>query len=504
MKQLLSLLLLLVPCLAWAQYPSNGNQKITLGEQTTADGLIYRGVASDTTLTAKSDTAAYFVLDTVNKKLYFYKISSTPKWNEISGSGGGGSTLDTATMLLPYYRAGKTGIIQVSDVPTLNQNTTGSAATLTTSRTFQTNLASTSPASFNGSANVTPGVTGTLGVGNGGTGATTFGAVNNIPFTSSSGSLTTDTNFVYTNATSRLGLGTKNPTEKLHVDGNGLFTGSVNANSLSLTTALSVANGGTNRTTMPAGYILHGDGTSVDTAIGLFWDRTNRRLGVGTNSPLNTFDIRGQTRFDNAIFGLTNNTSINIGQSGFESNYTLVGRDAYWGIKYTNSPAGAHSFGIDVYNSNSPKNALTILNNGEILMGYTTDQGTSILSVNGNVSANGSVLTSDQRFKENITPLNKGLEIINKLKPVTFNFINDTDNNFSEFEEVGFIAQDVDKALSTETFVKSIVKYTDESNIDSKMVISPHNLIPILTKAIQEQQAQIEALKQRLLILENK
>jgi uncharacterized protein (TIGR02145 family) len=171
MKQLLSLFLFLVPCLAWAQYPSNGNQKITLGEQTTADGLIWRGVSSDTTLTTKSDTAAYFVLDTVNKKLYFYKVSAIPKWNEISGSGG--STLDTATMLLPYYRSGRTGIIQALDVPTLNQNTTGSAATLTTSRTFQTNLASTSTASFNGSANVTPGVTGTLPVANGGTGATT-------------------------------------------------------------------------------------------------------------------------------------------------------------------------------------------------------------------------------------------------------------------------------------------------------------------------------------------
>jgi uncharacterized protein (TIGR02145 family) len=76
-------------------------------------------------------------------------------------------------MLLPYYRSGRTGIIQALDVPTLNQNTTGSAATLTTSRTFQTNLASTSTASFNGSANVTPGVTGTLPVANGGTGATT-------------------------------------------------------------------------------------------------------------------------------------------------------------------------------------------------------------------------------------------------------------------------------------------------------------------------------------------
>lgn len=50
--------------------------------------------------------------------------------------------------------------------PTLNQNTTGSAAKLTTARTIQTNLASSSMASFDGTANVTPGVTGNLPVAN--------------------------------------------------------------------------------------------------------------------------------------------------------------------------------------------------------------------------------------------------------------------------------------------------------------------------------------------------
>jgi hypothetical protein len=84
MKQLLSLFLFLLPCLAWAQYPSNGNQKITLGEQTTADGLIFRGIAADTTTTVKSDTAAYFVLDTVNINLYTYKASATGrKWRQL-------------------------------------------------------------------------------------------------------------------------------------------------------------------------------------------------------------------------------------------------------------------------------------------------------------------------------------------------------------------------------------------------------------------------------------
>ena len=70
---------------------------------------------------------------------------------------------------VPTFRS-----IAVTDVPTLNQNTTGSAATLTSARNIQTNLSSTTAASFNGSVDITPGITGTLGVANGGTGQTTF------------------------------------------------------------------------------------------------------------------------------------------------------------------------------------------------------------------------------------------------------------------------------------------------------------------------------------------
>lgn len=46
------------------------------------------------------------------------------------------------------------------------------ATKLATAKAIQTNLASTSSAPFDGSANITPGVTGTLAIGNGGTGAT--------------------------------------------------------------------------------------------------------------------------------------------------------------------------------------------------------------------------------------------------------------------------------------------------------------------------------------------
>lgn len=67
------------------------------------------------------------------------------------------------------YAAGTaTNAIHADDADTADK--------LTTARTIRTNLASTSAASFNGTANITPGVTGTLPIANGGTGATNANA----------------------------------------------------------------------------------------------------------------------------------------------------------------------------------------------------------------------------------------------------------------------------------------------------------------------------------------
>ena len=102
MKQLLPLFLFLLPCLALAQYPSNGNQKITLGEQTSADGLIFRGVLGDTALiTPLSDTSAYIILDTVNHRFYNYN-RATNVWS-MSGVGSISSGL---TGVLPVANGG--------------------------------------------------------------------------------------------------------------------------------------------------------------------------------------------------------------------------------------------------------------------------------------------------------------------------------------------------------------------------------------------------------------
>ena len=86
MKQLL--FLLLFPCLCVAQYTGNAGQKITLGEQTTADGLVWRGRLADTAnlLTNKLDTSVYIVLDTGTRAMWYYRASTTPKWTRLVDS----------------------------------------------------------------------------------------------------------------------------------------------------------------------------------------------------------------------------------------------------------------------------------------------------------------------------------------------------------------------------------------------------------------------------------
>lgn len=83
---------------------------------------------------------------------------------------------------------GKAGTIAlVSDIPSTyaGSSSAGGAATsaekLANARTIRTNLGSTSAVSFDGTGNVTPGITGTLTINHGGTGATTAaGARNNL------------------------------------------------------------------------------------------------------------------------------------------------------------------------------------------------------------------------------------------------------------------------------------------------------------------------------------
>jgi hypothetical protein len=103
-------------------------------------------------------------------------VGATPAWTAVTGSGS--VVLATSpTLVTPVLGTPASGNFSTGTFtwPTFNQNTTGSAASLTTARTILTDLASTTAGSFDGTTNINIGVTGVLPIAQGGT------AVNTVP-----------------------------------------------------------------------------------------------------------------------------------------------------------------------------------------------------------------------------------------------------------------------------------------------------------------------------------
>jgi hypothetical protein len=133
-----------------------------------------------------------------------------------------------------------------------------------------------------------------------------------------------------------------------------------------------------------------------------------------------------------------------------------------------------------------PTERLHVVGNARITAVGTASASNSALYITntGVLSTN----ASDVNKKHNVRNLPYGLSTINNLNPVAFEW-NETDET-----DIGFIAQDIE----------SIIPESVITNWDSELIFRQEKIIPVLVKAIQEQQALIKALEQRILILENK
>jgi len=353
MKQLLSLFLILVPCLALAQYPSNGNQKITLGEQTTADGLIYRGVAATDTVRKPSiDTMAYMVLDTTTNIMWHYKKATSNAWLRVGGS-------------------------------------------------------------------ISSGLTGTLPVANGGTNTSTAFTAGSVVFAGASGTYTQDNS-------------------------------------------------------------------------GLFWDNTNKRLGIGTSTPISTLDLNKST--GNLRFSVNKgaNKVVNFG-SGTEG----AGIFGILQIYNTNQETpdiqflagvGSHIIGSLGLGITAPTEKLHVVGNARI-----SGLANASNPVNVQVDVNGVLVrTSSIELKEHIESLPYGLNEILLLQPSKFNYKDKY--KYGEGYDIGFIAEDVN----------NVIPEAVGTGVESDIFMDSVKIIPVLVKAIQEQNSLIKALEQRIINLENK
>jgi hypothetical protein len=255
-----------------------------------------------------------------------------------------------------------------------------------------------------------------------------------------------------------------------------------NATGLPLTTGvtgtLGGANGGTGITSFGAAkYIpFASSATALTNDFGLKFDNPNKTLIV-----------------ENALGGAAtlNILGDNTGGSYIRMNRSL-GSVVLASIGYQLTYGSGDVDGYSVYNAGGEER-MRLNTAGELGIGYgATDNGAYRLQVKdsvyvgGNVSASAYTTRSDYNLKDDIFDLKYGLNDILQLQPVEYTY----KSNGSK--QLGFIAQDIG------TILPEVVSFEESMSVNYQAII------PILTKAIQEQQAHIKALEQRIINLENK
>ena len=120
---------------------------------------------------------------------------------------------------------------------------------------------------------------------------------------------------------------------------------------------------------------------------------------------------------------------------------------------------------------------------------YFAYQGTNVGEIDITTTSTNYRTSSDYRLKENVNYEFNALSRVVKLKPARFNFIADADTTVD-----GFLAHEV------EDIVPNAV--AGEKDGEKMQSIDHSKLVPLLTKAIQEQQAIIDDLKSRIETLE--
>ena len=299
-------------------------------------------------------------------------------------------------------------------------------------------------------------------------------------------------------ASGNLGVGTTTMTQKLNVEGN---VGTKNGGHL-LTTASNTNAGGLFLDSSGSKSIslrADPDNDASGTYIGFATDGTERaridssgRLLVGTTtSSDNTSKL--QVNYGYMGNALCIGSKTNAGNTGNAAQVALEG----WLLNNGSNSSGnlvSEVTGGDTSGSHS----ILVMNrtgsNGSVL--NFRRSGTSV----GNISIDGSSTTystsSDYRLKNTVAPMTGALAKVAQLKPVTYKWNSDGSDG------QGFIAHEIAEVVpECVTGAKDAV---DEEGNPQYQGIDTSFLVATLTAAIQEQQALITQLTERITALEAK
>jgi hypothetical protein len=216
-------------------------------------------------------------------------------------------------------------------------------------------------------------------------------------------------------------------------------------------------------------------------------------LGLGTTTPDRHVEINGG---GNQYLRVT---SSNLQATGIE--FKLPGALTDWQIR---DQGGSLWFG------RSLDDLATVTDVFRIASGYVTPAldnavscGSAPLRWTNIFATSGVVSTSDARDKTNIRPLDRGLAELMRLKPVRYQW----KDRPEEGDKLGLIAQDLQQVLPETVFSKEWTTREDgtrEQVPAQRLGVYYSDLIPVLIKAIQEQQHLIEDLQARIHTLETR
>ena len=205
--------------------------------------------------------------------------------------------------------------------------------------------------------------------------------------------------------------------------------------------------------------------------------------------------IYNTTGYNNAAFG---NNALQNNKEGYQN--TAIGMSSL----FTNE-SGDENIGIGY----GAGNTITTGNRNTIIgvnadVAYKDLFNTTVIGYNAKATSSNSIVlgnplvyriggpvgwtsSSDVRIKKNIRDTRYGLSTVMQLRPVDYTLIS------SDLKQVGFIAQEVNKLVPE--VITGIEGDLEKGEI---LGITYANLVAVLTKAIQEQQLQIEAQQKKI------
>jgi archaellin len=245
--------------------------------------------------------------------------------------------------------------------------------------------------------------------------------------------------------------------------------------------------------TLPTGFTrILTMNTAGNSYFGLTPAIGNPKLGVTTTNQFG-FSSRTENNIAGYFFSSATVNSFTRGVFAFANGSTLGGFTAgVTGIVSNNNAANnRRNYGVFASAPVSPT-----ATNGNPFTSYAA-------FFQGDTYLTGSQYGSDAKYKINITPETGALSKILATKPVSYNFDTVTFRayNFSSRRQHGFIAQEI-QAVFPEAVQNATLSLQDETGRETAtntgLSLNYINLISVLYRGVQEQQTQINELRQRL------